>query len=68
MVITGTDSESIKGIVNLIFRIRKTNNSIIETCANFLVTEKLIDMDCKLGADLLMDTKKVLSASHKSIV
>ncbi len=65
---TGTDSESIKGIAHLKFRMKSTRNMILETCTNFIVTDKLNGMECILGADFLMHSSKVSSVSSNSIV
>ncbi len=65
---TGTDSESIKGIAHLKFRMKSTRNMILETCTNFIVTDKLNGMDCILGADFLMHSSKVSRVSSNSIV
>ncbi len=65
---TGTDSESIKGIAHLKFRMKSTRNMVLETCTNFIVTDKLNGMDCILGADFLMHSSKVSSVSSNSIV
>ncbi len=65
---TGTDTESIKGIAHLKFRLKTTRNEIIETCVNFIVTEKLNDLQCILGADFLMNSGKVTGVSHNSII
>jgi hypothetical protein len=65
---TGTDTESIKGIAHIKFRLKTTRNEIIETCANFIVTEKLNDLQCILGADFLMNSGKVTGVSPNSII
>ena len=65
---TGTDSVSIKGTAHIKFRMRTTKNNIIETCANFIVTEKLNGMDCILGADFLMENNNVVNVSKNCLV
>jgi hypothetical protein len=65
---TGSDTESIKGIAHVKFRMRSTRNRVIETCANFIVTEKLNRLDCILGADFLIDENKISSVAQNSIV
>ena len=65
---TGMDTESVKGVAHIKFRMKSTKNKIIETCANFIVTDMVNDMECIIGADFLMDSNEITGVTKDSIV
>ena len=64
---TGTDTESVKGVAHIKFRMRSTKNKIIESCTNFIVTDMVNDMDCIIGADFLLESNEINSVTKNSI-
>ena len=62
------DTESVKGVAHIKFRMKSTKNKIIETCANFIVTDMVNDMECIIGADFLMDSNEITGVTKDSIV
>ena len=65
---TGTDAHSIKGIAHVKVKIKTTRKKIIQTCVNFIVTEKLNGLQCIIGADFLMDNEYVAGISGDNLI
>ena len=65
---TGTDSESVKGIAHINVKIITTKKRTLDTCINFIVTDKLNGLDCIIGADVLLEGKNVAGLLGKTII
>jgi hypothetical protein len=65
---TCTSSDVIIGTSHLKFRLRTENDSPVEFCSNFVITNKLNGLECILGAEFLLDEERVVSISASKLV
>ena len=64
---TGLDDNAVKGIAHMTFVLRTTDNKEIRCCTNFIVTSRLNELQCIIGAEFLMDRKEVTAISKDKI-
>jgi len=65
---TGTSSSIITGTSHLTFQLLNQQNHTTKFCTNFIITKKLNNMQCILGAEFLLDESKVLSISASGLL
>jgi len=63
---TGDDSNSVKGIAHVNVKMKSTKNRLIDTCVNFIVTDKLNGLESIIGADFLMQRDNVSGVSSRN--
>ena len=64
---TGTSGNIITGTSHQKFRLFTSNHKHVEFCTNFIVTKKLNGMQCILGAEFLLDEKRVIAISASKL-
>jgi len=64
---TGLDDNAIKGVLHLKFALATGQNDKIVCCANFVVTTRLNNLACIIGAEFLFDDDRVKSISKDRV-
>ena len=64
----GTSSNIIVGTSHRKFQLTSAKDEKASFCTNFIVTNKLNGMQCILGAEFLLDEKRVLSISASNLI